>query len=231
MAMLAPDVVMVGDGGGKARSLPKPMVGAQPVARALATFYKIAVEWGVTLHPAVVNGQPGFRRSPPTALVNVVEIEVADGKVQRIHSMLNPDKLSHIGLVSDLALRPTTRRSRATVGTVPGVAHVWSGAKVGAALALSNRPFPRPIGEGELAFVRRRDATRALKRPSLAAIAAHEGRFTPLRRSTPTRQSLDACCTAGVTKTAGTTEFVPQPHVLSSSFPHRPSRHEARYAT
>ena len=30
------------------------MVGAQPVARALATFYKIADEWGVTLHPAVV---------------------------------------------------------------------------------------------------------------------------------------------------------------------------------
>jgi RNA polymerase sigma-70 factor (ECF subfamily) len=106
-AMLAPDVVMVGDGGGKARSLPKPMVGAQPVARALATFYKIAVEWGVTLHPAVVNGQPGFRSlAPDGRLVNVVEIEVADGKVQRIHSMLNPDKLSHIGLVSDLALRP-----------------------------------------------------------------------------------------------------------------------------
>ena len=106
-AMLAPDVVMVGDGGGKARSLPKPMVGAQPVARALATFYKIADEWGVTLHPAIVNGQPGFRSlAPDGRLVNVVEIEVADGKVQRIHSMLNPDKLSHIGLVSDLALRP-----------------------------------------------------------------------------------------------------------------------------
>jgi RNA polymerase sigma-70 factor, ECF subfamily len=107
MAMLAPDVVMVGDGGGKARSLPKPMVGAQPVARALATFYKIADKWGVTLHPAVVNGQPGFRSlAPDGKLVNVVEIDVADGKVQRIHSMLNPDKLSHIGLVSDLALRP-----------------------------------------------------------------------------------------------------------------------------
>jgi RNA polymerase sigma-70 factor, ECF subfamily len=109
-AMLAPDVVMVGDGGGKARSLPKPMVGAQPVARALATFYKIADEWGVTLHPAVVNGQPGFRSlAPDGRLVNVVQIDVADGKIQRIHSMLNPDKLSHIGLVSDLALRPSAR--------------------------------------------------------------------------------------------------------------------------
>jgi RNA polymerase sigma-70 factor (ECF subfamily) len=106
-AMLAPDVVMVGDGGGKARSLPKPMVGAQAVARTLATFYKIADEWGVTLHPAIVNGQPGFRSlAPDGRLVNVVQIDVADGRIQRIHSMLNPDKLSHIGLVSDLALRP-----------------------------------------------------------------------------------------------------------------------------
>jgi RNA polymerase sigma-70 factor (ECF subfamily) len=98
---------LVGDGGGKARSLPKPMVGAQPVARALATFYKIADGWGVTLYPAIVNGQPGFRSlAPDGKLVNVVQVDVADGKVQRIHSMLNPDKLSHIGLVSDLALRP-----------------------------------------------------------------------------------------------------------------------------
>jgi RNA polymerase sigma-70 factor (ECF subfamily) len=109
-ALLAPDVVMVGDGGGKARSLPKPMVGAQPVARALASFYKIADDWGVTLHPAIVNGQPGFRSlAPDGKLVNVVQIDVADRKVQRIHSMLNPDKLSHIGLVSDLALRPSVR--------------------------------------------------------------------------------------------------------------------------
>jgi RNA polymerase sigma-70 factor (ECF subfamily) len=106
-AMLAPDVVLVGDGGGKARSLPKPMVGAQAVARALASFYKLADEWGVTLHPAIVNGQPGFRAlAPDGKLVNVVGVDVAGGKVQRIHSMLNPDKLSHIGLMSDLALRP-----------------------------------------------------------------------------------------------------------------------------
>jgi len=106
-AMLAPDVVMVGDGGGKARSLPTPMVGAQPVARALATFYKIADEWGVTLHPAVVNGQPGFRTlAPDGKLVNVVAVEIEGGVVRRIYSMLNPDKLGHLGPVSDLGLRP-----------------------------------------------------------------------------------------------------------------------------
>jgi RNA polymerase sigma-70 factor (ECF subfamily) len=112
VAMLAPDAVLVGDGGGKARSIPKPMVGGPQVARALSTFYKIAGEMGVTLHPAIVNGQPGFRSlAPDGRLLNVVQVDVADGRVQRVHSMLNPDKLGHLGLVSDLALRPSSTRS------------------------------------------------------------------------------------------------------------------------
>jgi RNA polymerase sigma-70 factor (ECF subfamily) len=87
------------------------MVGGQQVARALATFYKIATETGVTLHPAVVNGQPGFRSlAPDGRLINVVQVDIADGAIQRVHSMLNPDKLGHLGLVSDLALRPATQR-------------------------------------------------------------------------------------------------------------------------
>ena len=107
MAMLAPDAILVGDGGGKARSIPKPMVGGSQVARALASFYKIADQAGVTLHPAIVNGQPGFRSlAPDGKLVNVVQVDIADGRIQRVHSMLNPDKLHHLGIVSDMALRP-----------------------------------------------------------------------------------------------------------------------------
>jgi RNA polymerase sigma-70 factor (ECF subfamily) len=110
VAMLAPDAVLVGDGGGKARSIPKPMVGGPQVARALASFYKIADQAGVTLHPAVVNGQPGFRSlAPDGRLINVVQVDIADGAIQRVHSMLNPDKLGHLGLVSDLALRPSVK--------------------------------------------------------------------------------------------------------------------------
>jgi RNA polymerase sigma-70 factor, ECF subfamily len=107
VALLAPGAVLVGDGGGKARSIPKPMVGGPQVARALASFYSIADKAGVTLHPAIVNGQPGFRSlAPDGRLLNVVQLDVADGAIQRVHSMLNPDKLGHLGLVSDLALRP-----------------------------------------------------------------------------------------------------------------------------
>jgi RNA polymerase sigma-70 factor, ECF subfamily len=111
VAMLAPDAVLVGDGGGKARAIPKPMVGGTKVARALASFYKIADGAGVTLVPAVVNGQPGFRSLDPQGrIINVVSVDVADGRIQRVHSILNPDKLAHLGLVSDLALRPSTPR-------------------------------------------------------------------------------------------------------------------------
>jgi RNA polymerase sigma-70 factor (ECF subfamily) len=111
VAMLAPDAVLVGDGGGKARSIPKPMVGGQQVARALASFYKIADQAGVTLVPAVVNGQPGFRSLDPQGrIINVVQVDIADGRIQRVHSLLNPDKLGHLGLVSDLGLRPSATR-------------------------------------------------------------------------------------------------------------------------
>ena len=110
VAMLAPDAVLVGDGGGKARSIGAPMVGALQVGRALATFYRMAEEWGVALRPAVVNGGPGFRSFDAEGhLVNVVGLDVESGVITRVHSMLNPDKLGHLGPVSDLGLRPGQR--------------------------------------------------------------------------------------------------------------------------
>jgi RNA polymerase sigma-70 factor (ECF subfamily) len=110
VAMLAPDAVLVGDGGGKARSIPRPMVGDAQIARALVAFYAQGRELGVTLEPALVNGQPGFRaRDVDGRVINVASIDIADGAVQRIHSMLNPDKLAHLGPVSDLGLRPAVR--------------------------------------------------------------------------------------------------------------------------
>ncbi len=110
VAVLAPGAVLVGDGGGRARSLPRPLVGAQPVARALAAFAAQAAGWRLTLEPALVNGQPGIRAfAPDGRLVNVLAVDVAGGAVQRIHSILNPDKLGHLGPLSDVALRPAVR--------------------------------------------------------------------------------------------------------------------------
>jgi RNA polymerase sigma-70 factor, ECF subfamily len=110
VAMLAPDALMVGDGGGKARSLPAPLRGAADIARALVAFGRLGERWGTTFEPVVVNGQPGFRTvAPDGKLVNVVAIEIEGGVVRRIYSMLNPDKLGHLGPVSDMGLRPSVR--------------------------------------------------------------------------------------------------------------------------
>jgi RNA polymerase sigma-70 factor, ECF subfamily len=69
----------------------------------------MAVEWGLALEPVRVNGGPGFRSiAPDGRLVNIVGLDVFEGRITRVHSMLNPDKLGHLGPVSDVALRPST---------------------------------------------------------------------------------------------------------------------------
>jgi RNA polymerase sigma-70 factor, ECF subfamily len=113
VALLAPDAVLVGDGGGKARSIPAPMVGGAQVARALATFSRMAVEWGLHLEPVRVNGGPGFRAvAPDGRLVNIIGLDVFENRIIRVHSMLNPDKLGHLGPLSDVALRPSQTANR-----------------------------------------------------------------------------------------------------------------------
>jgi RNA polymerase sigma-70 factor (ECF subfamily) len=112
VAMLAAGVELVGDGGGKARSIPHPMIGAAAVARALVAFYGQSEALGVTLEPAWVNGVPGFRALDPEGkLINVVALELAADGIAAIYSMLNPDKLAHLGPTSALGLRPVAGRS------------------------------------------------------------------------------------------------------------------------
>jgi RNA polymerase sigma-70 factor (ECF subfamily) len=106
VALLAPDAVLVGDGGGKALAISRPLVGARGVAKALLSFMGRGEALGIALEPVRVNGQPGMRAlAPDGRLVNVLGIDVADGRVVRLHSMLNPDKLGHLGPISDLGLR------------------------------------------------------------------------------------------------------------------------------
>jgi RNA polymerase sigma-70 factor (ECF subfamily) len=112
VAVLAPDAVLVGDGGGVARSISRPMHGAAKIARALVGFYGQIDAWGVTLEPVWVNGQPGFRVLDEAGrIVNIVGLDIVDGRVARIHSMLNPAKLAHLGETSELGLRPSVSRS------------------------------------------------------------------------------------------------------------------------
>ena len=111
VALLADDVVLVGDGGGKARALPRPFVGADAVGKALSGFVRIGIAQGFTLEPARVNGQPGLlARDRDGALAAVMSLDVADGRIARVNSVVNPDKLARLGSTSPFALRPSARR-------------------------------------------------------------------------------------------------------------------------
>ncbi len=107
LGMLAPDVVFHGDGGGKAQAVGKPLAGQQPVMRLLVGMFRRGRILGSSLRPAWVNGQPGaVIYDAEGRVISVIELGVADGVVQAIRGVVNPDKLGHIGPVSDVARLP-----------------------------------------------------------------------------------------------------------------------------
>jgi RNA polymerase sigma-70 factor (ECF subfamily) len=100
--LLAADVEMVGDGGGKAPQWARSVVGADKVTRVLASMMPLLFEIGGTLEPHVVNGQPGaIFRDRDRNVLNTWTLDVLDGRIQAIRTVLNPDKLGHVGPVAD----------------------------------------------------------------------------------------------------------------------------------
>jgi len=97
VAVLAPDATLYGDGGGKARSIREPLVGAVRIAKALIGWRPLAIEEGVTYRATTVNGEPGIvYHWPDGHPAAVQELEIADGLVVAIRTVLNPDKLAHL---------------------------------------------------------------------------------------------------------------------------------------
>ncbi|HEX6443638.1 MAG TPA: RNA polymerase sigma factor SigJ [Streptosporangiales bacterium] len=113
--MLAADVVMYGDGGGRGPSLPLPVYGRHRTLRLLEVLSATLRRFDLHLDRGSVNGQPGaLVRDGSGALLNVLSVDVFGGRVQTVHSILNPDKLGHLApLVGpDHPLRRTgTRRA------------------------------------------------------------------------------------------------------------------------
>ncbi|MEV6016985.1 RNA polymerase sigma-70 factor [Streptomyces sp. NPDC051997] len=101
-SLLAADVQMVGDGGGSAPNLARAVVGAENVARLLASVFPVLARVDVTFEPHEVNGQPGaVFRAPDGKILHTLALDVLDGRIQAIRSVLNPDKLGHLGPVAD----------------------------------------------------------------------------------------------------------------------------------
>lgn len=90
--MLAPDAVLVSDGGGKTRAATRPVTGRYRIAHMLAVTYRKR-QASCELREVRVNGQPGVAFFRDGAAVQVTSIAVEAGRVVVLHSVLNPDKL------------------------------------------------------------------------------------------------------------------------------------------
>jgi len=74
------------------------------VARTLQAWWRAAERFGgATVERAEVNGQPGARfLDSEGRLISVISLEIADGQVHGVRSIVNPDKLAHLGPVANL---------------------------------------------------------------------------------------------------------------------------------
>jgi RNA polymerase sigma-70 factor (ECF subfamily) len=115
LGMLAPDVMLHADGGGKTQAIGKPLAGRQPVLRMLVSRLRRARALGASLRLAWVNGQPGaVLYDAEGRVVSVIELDTGPNGhgsdvVQAMHAVVNPDKLAHLGPVSDVARLPGSR--------------------------------------------------------------------------------------------------------------------------
>jgi RNA polymerase sigma-70 factor (TIGR02957 family) len=102
-ALLAHDVELTGDGGGKVPALARTLRGRSRVARMLIDWARLAARApGGSLRPVEVNGGPGaLYLDAQQRLIAVVALEVAGGQVTSISAILNPDKLTRLGPVAD----------------------------------------------------------------------------------------------------------------------------------
>jgi RNA polymerase sigma-70 factor (TIGR02957 family) len=93
--ILAPDVVLVGDGGGVKQAVLRPVVGADKVARVLtAGLGRVAA--AASLQPVQVNGYPALVLRLDGELDSVVAVRIDDGLVTGLYAVRNPEKLSHM---------------------------------------------------------------------------------------------------------------------------------------
>jgi RNA polymerase sigma-70 factor (ECF subfamily) len=103
-ALLAHDVKLTGDGGGKAPALARSLHGRSRVARAVINWVRLGARVpGVAMRPVEVNGGPGaLFHDGRQGLISVLALDIAGDEVTGISAVANPDKLAHLGPVADL---------------------------------------------------------------------------------------------------------------------------------
>jgi RNA polymerase sigma-70 factor, ECF subfamily len=113
--LLSSDVVVVGDNGGTRPAWPRPIVGHDRVVKLLAGMGRQSRDMGVTIRRTRINGQPGaLFLDPAGRVMYIMTVDVADGVVQTVRTVINPDKLRHLGPLADV--RAMLRRRKEEPG-------------------------------------------------------------------------------------------------------------------
>jgi RNA polymerase sigma-70 factor (ECF subfamily) len=102
-ALLAHDVELTGDGGGKVPALARTLRGRSQVANTLVEWAGVRARVpGLSLRQVEVNGGSGAMfLDERQRLIGVWALDIADGQIKSIRSIVNPDKLTHLGPVGD----------------------------------------------------------------------------------------------------------------------------------
>ncbi|HEY7135893.1 MAG TPA: RNA polymerase sigma-70 factor [Acidimicrobiia bacterium] len=103
-ALLAHDVKLTGDGGGKVPALARSLHGRSRVAHAVVNWVgRVGSLPGVSFRPVEINGGPGaLFLDVEERLIGVCALDVVDGRITSISGIVNPDKLAHLGPVADV---------------------------------------------------------------------------------------------------------------------------------
>ena len=123
--LLAADVNLIGDSGGKAPLFAERIVGADNVIRLLASLVPPFVQTGGSIEACEVNRQPGaILRDAAGRVGSTFALDIVGGQIQTIRSVINPDKLHHVGDVADafamLRQAQQTRRASGRDAWGPG---------------------------------------------------------------------------------------------------------------
>ncbi|MBJ8345491.1 RNA polymerase sigma-70 factor [Antrihabitans sp. YC2-6] len=94
--ILAPDVVLLGDGGGVVRAVQRPIVGADKVARLLGAGLS-RLDGAASAEPAQINGCPALVVRIDGSIDNVVALRIDDGLITGLYIVRNPEKISRVG--------------------------------------------------------------------------------------------------------------------------------------
>jgi RNA polymerase sigma-70 factor (TIGR02957 family) len=94
MDALAPDAVLIADGGGVVTAVRQPVLGAKKIVNLLSGFARLAP--GAVVEPVLLNGAPGARILLDGAVDTVIGFAFEGGRISRVFAVRNPDKLHRL---------------------------------------------------------------------------------------------------------------------------------------